>query len=370
MNVHVPVRLFTGRDCVRSGGAELRSLGRKALIVTGKTGAKRSGALADVTAALEGSGVGYAVFDAVGENPTVECCRRGGAAAREAAAEFVIGVGGGSALDAAKVVALMAADAAMDESKLYSGAWEFPPKPIALVGTTAGTGSEVTNVSVLTDSMGRKHSVHADGLYASLSFGDAKYTFSLPERITKNTAVDAFSHCLESYLSKKADGVSRTDALEGMQLLLPGLRRLAEDPFRPDEALRESLYTGSLLGGLAISITGTTFPHNVGYYLTERFAVPHGAACAAFLPALLRHCEKAAPALLRELTGQLQTSAEELTILFEVLTPLPEIAMTEAEIRAALPRWEKNGSVRNSPGTVTAEMIGTILRERFLREGA
>lgn len=358
MNFYMPVPLVTGPGCVLEQGARICSFGSKCLIVTGKTSARKSGALQDVISVLEKGAVEYGIFDGIAQNPTVDSCLLGGEAARQMGAEFVIGIGGGSALDAAKVIAL-AARQPMIEEDLYSGVWPERMLPVILVGTTAGTGSEVTDVSVLTDSRHRKHSVHDSRLYASLALGDPRYTESLPRSVTLSTGVDALAHCTESYFSRKANPISRALALEGMKLLLSALPQ-AVDGAPP----RQALYEASILGGLAISVTGTVFPHNVGYYLSENYNVPHGIACAVFLPELLGLMEGTKEAA--AFYASLGTNREELTRLIESTLPVLDITMTAPEIDACLPRWENNGSVKNALCSVTTDMIKSWFSEKFM----
>ena len=369
MNFYLPVRLYTGSGCVRRHGEELRALGKRCTIVTGRTAAEKSGALKDVTDTLQEAGTGFTVFHGIEQNPSVRSCREAGAAAREAGAEYIIGIGGGSALDAAKAAAVFAANPALEEDGFYSGQWPADPLPIVLVGTTSGTGSEVTKVSVLTDSRKRKHSIHDDRLYARLAFGDSRYTEALPRTITLTTGIDVLAHCTESYFSRKADEISRAYAVRGVRLLAgPAgpLRKAAEGTeLTPED--REQLYEASILGGMAINTTGTCFPHNVGYYLTENFGVPHGFASAAFLPELLEAAGKADGRYREDFFLACGISERALLDLTKKCLPEFNFTMTEQEIEDALPRWENNGSVSNTRADVDTafirEMLLTFLNE-------
>ena len=267
LNYYIPVRLITGEDSLSKNGKLLKEYGSKCIIVTGRSSAKKCGALDDCTKVLTENGIEYAIFDKIEQNPTVCSCMEAGKAAYNFGAEFVIGIGGGSPLDAAKAVAVFAANPEMDEAKFYSKDWEFSPLPIVLIGTTSGTGSEVTKVSVLTDSKGKKHSIHLDSLYAKLAFGDAKYTMSMPENVALSTGIDILAHCAESYFSHKADEISKSCSIRGISLLYAPMMKLCNnEPL--DYSEYEKLYEASILGGLAIATTGTCFPHNVGYYFT------------------------------------------------------------------------------------------------------
>ena len=363
MEFFMPTRLITGEHCVMENRRRLAAFGSRCLIVTGGSGARRSGALADLTAALEAEGVTYEIFDRITPNPAVSLCQAGGQAAAAFRAQFVVGVGGGSPLDAAKAVAVFAANPEMTEAEFYSADWPRPPLPIVLVGTTAGTGSEVTSVAVLTDGAGRKHSIHDDRLYAALALGDARYTMTLPQDVTLSTGIDAVAHCVESAFSKKADRLSRLFAAEGVRLAVPALNAAAGADAAPDAQTRAQLYAASILGGLAINRTGTVFPHNVGYYLTERWGIPHGFACAVFLPDLLDHVAQSAPALAEDFYRAAGVSADELRQLVRACLPPMNACATEAELRAALPRWQNNGSVKNTVGAVSQEQIFTALKQ-------
>ena len=364
MNFYLPTRLNTGSGVVAQAADRLAALGNRCLIVTSGTAARRCGALDDVTAALESRGVGWRVFDAVQPNPSAASCLEGGRIARDFGAGFVIGIGGGSPLDAAKAVAVCAANPDLDEAGLLSLSWKRDRLPVVLVGTTAGTGSEVTPISVLTDGGGRKRGVNSEKLYADLSLGDPRYTASMPLTVTATTGVDALAHCLESYFNRTATDISRAFALQGITVLLPPLRTVADGGLPSDDE-RDALYRGSILGGMAISVAGTVLPHNMGYYLTENHGIPHGFACAAFLPALLRHAEEVDPAYVRTLERFAGTDTAGLNGLLRDLVPDPGVKLTETEIEALLPRWENVAQIQNTIGGVSMQEIRQILTDSF-----
>lgn len=296
MDYYLPCRLVTGKGCVSEKGDILSALGRRCLLVSGRHGAKASGALQDVCALLARLGIAWELFDEVEQNPLISTARRAGAAAAGSGAEFVVGIGGGSALDCAKMAAVFAHnDLPGDSIHTVQKRWERPPLPIVLVGTTAGTGSEINKYSVMTsDRTGRKKSVGADCDYASVVFGDPKYTLSLPYRYTVSTALDALAHASEGYFSKAANEMTDAAALAAVEHIVPTLLALREDgPISWEQ--RENLYYGSLFGGMVIAHIGTCCCHAFGYYLTEEFAVPHGTACAFFLPDYLSRAKGLLP---------------------------------------------------------------------------
>lgn len=359
MNFYMPVRLYTGEACIVKHAQRLKACGDSCLIVTGSSAARRSGALDDVLGVLAKENIKYSLFDRIGPNPTVSACMEAGRQAAETEAAFILGIGGGSALDAAKAAAVFAVKPELEEEGFYALDWTAA-LPIALVGTTAGTGSEVTNVAVLTDSKGRKHSIHDDRMYAAAAFGDARYTMSLPKAVTLSTGIDVLTHCTESWFNKKANDISRGFAVEGIRKLYAPLKAAAEGKELSLEQ-RAALYDASLLGGLAISVTGTCFPHNVGYYMTENYSLPHGFACAELFPELLEHAESFCPAYSGEFYRRCECSKDELLALCEDCLCGIEVTLTREEIKKALPRWENNGSVKNTVGTVTTEDIARYL---------
>lgn len=366
MKHYMPVRMISQDGAVEKNAGLFAGFGAHCALITGKTSAVKSGALADVSGALDRNGISFCLYDKIEQNPSVKSCIVAGQIASDFGADFVIGIGGGSALDAAKAVAVFAANPGLDEERFYQREWRNAPLPILLVGTTAGTGSEVTKVSVLTDSRGRKHSIHDDRLFAAAALGDPKYLATLSRSFTLSTGIDALSHCAESYFNRNADELSRAFAVRGIRLLAAPLLKAAENEAL-DENDRAALYDASILGGLAICETGTCFPHNVGYYLTENYGTPHGIASARFLPALLALVQEKNPDYADRFFRELGLSCEQFLRLIDLCLPENEITMTEQEIDAALPRWENNNSVRNTCCDVSVAEIGEILRAQFLR---
>lgn len=359
MNFTMPVRLFTGCGCVSEHKEEFRKLGKKCLIVTGGRSAAACGALKDVEAALSELGIEYTLFDRVRSNPKVSGCAEAGRQASDFGADFVIGIGGGSAMDSAKAAAVFAANPGLEEAGFYAKDWKLPPLRIALVGTTSGTGSEVTKVSVLMDSSGRKHSIHDELLFAAVSFGDPVYTSFMPRSVTLSTGIDVLAHCAESWFSRKADAVSRAMAAKGIAMLADPLSAAAENRELTGKD-REQLYEASVIGGLAISGTGTCFPHTFGYLFTERFQIPHGFASVIFFPELLEHARSCEPELTEAFFRDTGRSETELTGLVDAVFPERnsyKSKVTPELLEAVLPGWEKNGSVKNTVGAVSADEI-------------
>ena len=367
LNSFMPVKLVTGAGCVRANAKELAKLGKVCLIVTGKKSAKACGAFQDVTETLDSNGQRWVLFDGIGQNPKLTDCMAAAQKATAAGAEFVLGIGGGSAMDAAKCIAVLAANPGMTQEQLYAFDWANMPLKIVAVGTTAGTGSEVTKVSVITTPDGRKKSFHNEAIFPTLALGDPSYTMSLPPMVTRATAVDVLAHCAESFFSRAANHISRCYAVEGVRLLLRVFPAMVENGCVDlDYATREVLYCASVYGGLAINVTGTCFPHTMGYLLTETFGIPHGTACAVFQKDFYEYNKSVVPELAEEYLERIGCSEEEYFSLIEKLTPPCTITMDETLISASHCRWINNGSLAKCQGTFSADMADDILRRNFL----
>ncbi len=291
-DVTVTPKIISGENCVLNNKNIFASFGKKCLIVTSKTAAVKSGALSDVENALDELNIQYKIYDEIKENPLVSTCIEGGKQAREFGADFVIGIGGGSALDGAKAVAICAENSDFDIEGLYKRAIPAKALPLVLIGTTSGTGSEITGVSVLTnDNNMQKKSIGGLDCYATVSFCDAKYTYSVSRDIAITTGLDAFAHAVEGYFSPKATEISEYYAEKAIPLIYKGLKALNENTDISNE-IKKELYIGSVYAGYTLNICGAAFPHTVGYILTEEFGVPHGRACTAFFPGFLKKCKQ------------------------------------------------------------------------------
>ena len=197
-------KIYSGKNCVLDNANIFVTYGKKCLIVTSRTAGEKSGALADVIKALELNNIGYDIFNKITENPLVSTVIEGGRFARETGADFIIGIGGGSPLDASKAIAICAQNPQYDIDGLYNRKNPSKALPVILVGTTSGTGSEVTGVSVLTnDNTMQKKSIGGADCYGAVAFCDAKYTYSMSYDVTVTTALDAFAHAVEGFFSPR-----------------------------------------------------------------------------------------------------------------------------------------------------------------------
>lgn len=280
MKFYMPTKLYLERNCVVNHKKELAALGTKALLVTGRHSAKANGAYDDVAKSLKEENVPFCLFDEIEENPSVETVMRAAQFGREQQADFVIGIGGGSPMDAAKAIALMMKNPQEDEKVLYQKK-ELPAYPVAEVPTTAGTGSEVTPYAILTLHEQKTKRSMSHHIFPKLALADAHYLSFAGRELIVNTAVDTLAHLLESRLNKNTTPYSQLFSEEGLKLWGDVKESLMGGSFT--EEVYEILMRTSTLGGMTISHTGTSIPHGMSYYLTYNQGIPHGRACGVFL---------------------------------------------------------------------------------------
>lgn len=286
---YMPTKIVCGRGCVTEQARLFLPLGKHALIVTGRS-SERNGSLRDVQSALSENGQAYTLFQRVTPNPTVACVREGVALFKSCGADFIVAIGGGSPMDAAKAIATLAVQDRADE-EIFAGGYRDIAAPMAHVPTTAGTGSEVTPYAILTnDQKETKTSITSAAMFPRVAFLDGAYTQSLPKNITVNTALDAFSHAAEGILSYRSTPLSDALACECLKILFPLLRELRKKESSLEE--RDKLLYSSTLAGMTIAQSGTTAVHGMGYYLTYFYAIDHGRANGLLLGETLRLCEE------------------------------------------------------------------------------
>lgn len=275
-NFFMPTKIIHGKDTVRENAQQFKDLGKSALIVSGKHSARLSGALDDVEYVLKQQNITFSHLDNVENNPSLENVTAGANHAKELKPDYIIAIGGGSPLDAAKAIAMLTTNniSALD---LFKGIFPNKPLPLIAIPTTSGTGSEVTPYSVLTvPDKQTKQGFGSPSLFPAIAFLDCRYSMSLPEAITIDTAVDALSHLVEGYFTKRANSASDMLAERGICLFAECIQALREKDF--SEEMRDKLLIASALGGMTITHTATSFVHALGYPLTYFHGIPHGQA--------------------------------------------------------------------------------------------
>lgn len=287
----MPFQLFSPRIMLVGGGtvAEiagvLARLGLARPLVVTDPYMVGSGLLRRCLDPLAAAGIAAGVFSDTVADPTDTVVQAGVAALRAQDFDCLIGFGGGSSIDTAKAMALLAlGDAPMRAYKVPASP-DRAALPVIAVPTTAGTGSEATRATVVTDTAaGEKMLVMGLGCVPVAAIVDYELTFSLPPRITADTGIDSLTHALEAYVSRRANPVSDGWALSAMALIGANLRTAYAEPAHA--AAREAMMLGAMLGGLAFSNASVALVHGMSRPIGAHFHVPHGLSNAMLLPAV------------------------------------------------------------------------------------
>ncbi len=314
---HAPgTQVRFGCGLLESVGEEAAKLGRRAMLVT-DPGLVKEGYEDRVIDSLEKAKVAVSVYDEVHQNPTTADVRRAVRAAKEADIDLLIGLGGGSSMDAAKGCNFILTNGG--EMKDYWGKERAskPMLPLIAIPTTAGTGSECQSFALIADE--HTHAKMACGdkkAAARVAILDPELTLSQPTKVTAVTAIDAASHVIESYVSKAANDISRSYALAGFQLLHDGIRRIAAEP--GDLLGRARMQLAAAMAGTAIENSMLGAAHSLANPLTAHFDIIHGQAIAIALPPVIRR----------------NAQAPEVSRLYDSLYPGDEALDTWVEARA------------------------------------
>lgn len=280
----LPAHIVVGEKALEKAGHFFKSFGEKALIVTGKHVVK-SEMMQELKETLSGLGISYVIFDGITGEPTDVMIEEGVKAYQENACEFCIGIGGGSPLDSAKAIAAMT----VNEGSIadYNGkvmTKEIPP--VAAIPTTAGTGSEATMFTIITDTKkGIKMLLKGEVLVPKLAVVDPAFTVSSPVNVTVATGLDALTHAVEAYTSKKAFCMTDTLALSAVKRIFKYLPIAYRDG--TDLKAREEMAVAALEAGICINNSSVTLVHGMSRPIGALFHVPHGISNAMLLTTCL-----------------------------------------------------------------------------------
>ena len=282
-----PSIVFQPGASARLGPVAGRRLGSRVLLVT-DAGLRSLGLVDPAIASLEAEGASVAVFDAVEADPALSILEAATASARAFDATGIVGFGGGSSLDVAKLAALLAGSGEDLDAAWGVGNVKGPRLPLVLVPTTAGTGSEVTPVSIITVGEEEKRGVSSPVTLPDIAVLDAELTLGLPAATTAATGVDAMVHAIEAYASKSANNnpLSKMLAREALRLLGANIETVIAEP--RNVAARGAMLLGSMLAGQAFANSPVAAVHALAYPIGGTFHVPHGLSNALVLPHVLR----------------------------------------------------------------------------------
>jgi alcohol dehydrogenase class IV len=371
-------RIVFGPGVVAELPAIAAGFGKRALLVTGA----HAGRFAAIVTSLESAGIACVSFS-VEKEPTIAIARAGADVLRDADCRFVIAIGGGSAIDAGKAIAAVAANPAdvVDYLEVIGKGrpLDRDPYPFVAVPTTAGTGSEVTRNAVLgSPEHGVKVSLRDPRMLPRVAIVDPDLTIGLPRAITASTGLDALTQLIEPYVCIRANPMTDALCLDGMRRAAFALPRAFENG--QDTEARAGMSYASLLGGLALANAGLGVVHGFAAPIGGVFDAPHGALCAALLEsgiraniAALRARAPQSDALeryeqvARILTGDNKTSAEEGAHWIAGLVRRLEIPRLRAygigakDVPSLVERAARASSMKANPIVLTAEELAAVL---------
>lgn len=362
-----PVQVVFGEGCLKEISAFLKTFGKHALLVTGAGPTSRLPAVERIREILGAEGVEVSRFAAVEADPSVETVEKGTQLAQGNGCDFVIGMGGGSPMDAAKIIAARLTNKGEIHTWEGVGRIHRRPRPLICIPTTSGTGSEVTQVAVITGGKRKqKMSILSQFLYPVLALIDPELTYGMPPELTAATGMDALTHAVESYVARRAWPPTQTFSLKAVQLIFANLERACADG--EDMEARRQLALASFMAGIAFTSSGLGLSHALSHALGSHFGIPHGKANAVLLSPVMRFNLEACPELFRELAWAMGVEVSGLP----AMRAGEEAARAVDELVSALPiphGLGEFGIAENSVETLAAEaFLNTRLRSSNPRE--
>lgn len=363
----VPQRIVFGWGAVAELGKLASPLGGRVMLVTGRRAMKASGITDRVVAVLREAGIAVTLFDEVEREPEVATVDRGREAARQWGAECVVGLGGGSAMDAAKVIAGLHGEEA-STAEFHAGRVAVRPGlPMIAVATTSGTGSEVTVNGVISDRARRvKVSIRGEGLMPWAAVVDPELTVPCPAAVTASAGMDALCQAIESYASIHATAVTEALSVRAVEEIVASLETAVRDGGCREARTR--MAEGSLMAGMALGNARLGVIHGLVHPLGVRYEIPHGLACGVMLPAALRY-NRAAMGAKYERLRSLMGGADPAEFCAELLdrVGLPSdftgFGVREDDLPTIADESLPSGSLKANPRRVTREEALTLLRE-------
>lgn len=366
-----PARLTFGAGAVGKFPELIAGFGRRALVVS-DPGITKAGILDRVLGFLRDAQVSAEAFTSVEPNPSVETVDAAHALYRKSDADFVVSVGGGSSMDVAKVVAVLAAYGGAVRDYEGIGKVPGPVVPTVAIPTTAGTGSEVTVFAVITDRQRKfKMTIGSPFLVPQVAICDPELTTSMPKPLTAATGMDALTHGIECYINKTHNPIAKMLALESVRLI-GGALRTAYDSGKDLQA-RSTMLLGSTMAAMAFTRTRLGNVHAMSHPLGAFFDVPHGVANAILLPYVMRwnlpHCHLTYPQIATAMGEQIdglpaERAAEKAVDAVQRLSRdvgIPERLRDAGVSRDAIPGMSqdamKSGNILVNPRPTTYEDI-------------
>ncbi len=385
-NYFQPTEIRFGSGRLSEVGQAVARWGKRLLLVTVPEFPDFSPLFARTKDLLKEAGLEVAHFDGVIPNPTTEVITAGAVLAKEHGADVVLGLGGGSSMDAAKAIAVEATHPGTAWDYLFFREKQPTEKtlPVVTVTTTSGTGSQVTQVAVVTNPAERnKSALYSSILYPRVSIVDPELVRTAPPAVTASTGFDVFAHAFESYINPAGSPCTDLMALEAIRLVARSLPKAVADG--NDLEARSRMAWADTLAGLCIANSGVTLPHGIGMAMSGLFPhVAHGRALAAVYPAMMRFTWQTAEAEFAAVARILDPSLQPLSDSeaarrsgdavdrflkdINLWTRLEDLGIPEDEVRRLAEASLVLPDYLNHPRIASADEVFDLLKKSFRDE--
>lgn len=280
---YVPVNILFGNGKADTAGEAVKPYGKRALIVTGGSSAKKSGLYNRVKNQLNSSGIETVLFDKVSQNPLTTTANEGANLAKEEKCDVVVAVGGGSVMDCGKAIAFLAVNKGDINDYIFNILKSDNALPLVCIPTTCGTGSEGNGFAVLTNpETGDKKSLRCKAIIPKVSIVDPQCMMTMPKGVLAAVGFDALCHNIEAYVSRAAQPFSDALSLYAVKLLADNLAKVYNDP--TDCEGWEKITLASTIGGMVIYTAGVTLAHGMEHPASGLKNIVHGKGLAAIMP--------------------------------------------------------------------------------------
>ncbi|MFM5924186.1 MAG: iron-containing alcohol dehydrogenase [Novosphingobium sp.] len=379
--IHLPRTIRIGGGALDELPAALAAAGLSRPLIVTDVWIAGCGILDRVERLLARAGIPARTFTGVVPDPTVASTEAGCAFLAEGAHDCVIGLGGGSPIDSAKMIAVRG-DRAIPALKAPHQE-DAPGLPVIAIPTTAGTGSEATRFTIITDTETDEKMLCAGLAYLpQIAIVDYELTLTKPARLTADTGIDSLVHAIEAYVSKRANPFSDSMALSAMRLIWPNLPRACADP--GDRSAREALMLGALQGGIAFSNSSVALVHGMSRPIGAHFHVAHGLSNAMLMPLVTAWSAPAALPRYADCARAMGIAAEQESDQGAVGRLVEALEQVNADLQVPTPagygiakaRWDEliplmasqalaSGSPGNNPRVPEAEEIAMLYRQAW-----
>ena len=368
----LPVNIEFGSGKVAKAGELTKPYGKKALIVTGHSSAKKSGLYDKVKDSLKAEGIDSVLFDKVAQNPLTTTAAEGAAFAKDNGCDVVVAIGGGSIMDCAKAIAFLTVNNGDVSDYIFGKKASDTALPIILIPTTCGTGSEGNGFAVLTNpDNGDKKSLRCNAIVAKVSIVDPECMMTMPKHVLASVGFDALCHNMEAYTSKIAQPFTDALSLYAADLIANNLVDVYKGTGSKESW--EKITLASTIGGMVINTAGVTLAHGMEHPASGLKDIVHGKGLAALTPTIIEDSYQGAPekfAKLAKLFGgekaeDLAGKVRELLEAIELTCTLSDLGIEEKDIPWMAENCMKVSahSIANNPVVFSQEEIAEIYKK-------